>query len=222
MPRVLVIVEGLTEERFVTRVLAPALGEHQVALYAKNLEGKLGYARVRAILVKLLRQEQNHSDSFVTTMFDLYRLPPDYPGYQDSTLARDAYGRVGLMEDRLRADLAQNRFIPYLQLHEFEALLLTRVQSLAALYPAATKELTQLEADVREEIRQQGFTSPEQINDRPEKSPSKRIIAAVPDYGKRKAEVGPIVAASIGLPTLRASCPHFNAWLKQLEALGAR
>ena len=32
---------------------------------------------------------------------------------------------------------------------------------------------------------------------------------------------GPLLTHAIGLPTLRARCPHFNQWLTRLEQLDA-
>ena len=43
-----------------------------------------------------------------------------------------------------------------------------------------------------------------------------------PALAGQKASVGPLTAARIGLPRLRAACPHFGDWLARLEALAAR
>jgi len=47
--------------------------------------------------------------------------------------------------------------------------------------------------------------------------PSKRILHAVQGY--QKAEDGPFIAERIGLNVMRSKCPHFDEWLKRLEAL---
>ena len=64
------------------------------------------------------------------------------------------------------------------------------------------------------------FNSPELIDDGPDTAPSKRIIAEIPEYAKRKSSAGPIVAERIGLPALRAKCEHFGGWIDRLETLG--
>lgn len=35
-----------------------------------------------------------------------------------------------------------------------------------------------------------------------------------------EAFVGELIACDIGLDAMRRACPHFNAWLEKLEALG--
>jgi len=63
------------------------------------------------------------------------------------------------------------------------------------------------------------YDTPEKINDGNETAPSKRIIKEFPEYAPAKATAGPIIANSIGLPTIRKKCPHFNEWLTKLEQL---
>ena len=58
---------------------------------------------------------------------------------------------------------------------------------------------------------------PEDINDSPHTAPSKRILAAMPGY--QKTFHGPLIACDIGLDAMRAACPHFDHWLKVIEAL---
>jgi hypothetical protein len=65
-------------------------------------------------------------------------------------------------------------------------------------------------------IRDQ-FSTPEEIDDSPVTAPSKRIQALVPGY--EKPLLGALAALEIGLIRIRAECPHFNAWLENLEAL---
>ena len=67
------------------------------------------------------------------------------------------------------------------------------------------------------EIRNR-FATPEDIDDGRETAPSKRIRTVMPGY--HKAGHGQIVAGHIGLPTIRAECPRFDAWVRRLEALG--
>ena len=62
-----------------------------------------------------------------------------------------------------------------------------------------------------------GFDSPEFIDD--DNAPSKRIIGEIREYVEYKKSAGPIVADTIGLPTLRNRCKHFGEWLATLEAL---
>lgn len=62
------------------------------------------------------------------------------------------------------------------------------------------------------------FNSPEEIDDGPDTTPSKRIVSKVPGY--RKPLHGPLITQRIGLGAIRAECGHFRKWLDWLESLG--
>lgn len=61
---------------------------------------------------------------------------------------------------------------------------------------------------------------PEQINDNPNTAPSKRIDRLFPGYAATKTSTGVELASVIDLATVRQKCPHFDEWLRRLEALG--
>ncbi len=65
-------------------------------------------------------------------------------------------------------------------------------------------------AAIRREVK-----TPEEIDDRPQFAPSKRIERLFPGY--RKTLHGPMAAKRIGLDPIRAECPHFSGWLAKLE-----
>lgn len=119
------------------------------------------------------------------------------------------------LEAALGHDISDWRFIPYIQLHEFEALILTDPRQLASQFDNCDEGIARLETMVSR------FTSPEHVNDNTDTAPSKRIIREIPEYQGRKASAGPIVAAKIGLSTLRSQCAHFAQWLDKLESLAA-
>ncbi|MDY6784643.1 MAG: DUF4276 family protein [Cyanobacteriota bacterium] len=81
-------------------------------------------------------------------------------------------------------------------------------------YQGRDREIAALQAILNK------YETPELINDGADSAPSKRIIAQFPEYKRGKANDGPQLAESIGLETIRSKCPHFNAWLSKLEALG--
>lgn len=226
MARVHAVVEGQTEEVFVKRVLAPRLGEIDVFIDARSVEtsrqrtkvyrgGVLDYRRLKGDLLRWMG-EDDHSDCYFTTMIDLYRLPPDFPRYEDSRRQADPYARVALLEEAFHVDLGHARFIPYLQLHEFEALLLADPRAFDLEFSehrGAIDSLVNLAGD---------YESPDLINEGPESAPSKRIIAKLPPYEGRKVSAGPVIAERIGLDNLRQRCRHFHEWLVRMESLGAR
>ena len=216
-------VEGQTEQDFVKRLLEPHLADMSVWTSARCVltgrkrgyeyrGGMTTYQRARNDIIRWMLEDQN-TDARFTTMFDLYALPNDFPGFQDSLKASDPYERVRILENALFEDLSDSRFIPYIQLHEFEALLLSGPQELDSQLDDRDREIENLVKMVGE------FDSPELIDDGSQTSPSMRIIAEIPEYDGLKVSAGPIVAERIGLPTLRAKCKHFSEWLDKLESL---
>ena len=219
------IVEGQTEEAFVNTIMKPHLESFSVWASARCVEtsrrwnlkhsgGITDYARVKRDIQRWMRNDRN-SDARFTTMFDLYALPADFPSYADASRHPDPYDRVKAVEDALIADIADRRFIPYLQLHEFEALLLSEPQQLGTQFPGRDGAISRLASAVSL------FDSPELVDGGEQTAPSKRIIAEIPEYKGRKASAGPIIAGQIGLPALRSRCEHFAEWLSRLENLDA-
>ena len=217
------IVEGQTEETFVNRVLRPHLATFSIWTKARRVMtsrqngvkyrgGIMRYAQAKSDIKAWIMEDQN-SDARFTTMFDLYHLPTDFPGYKDAAQTSDPYRRIGTLEDALRGDIADLRFIPYLQLHEFEALLLSDPQKLDSQFPDRSTGIQQLV-----ELAST-FDSPELVNNGDKTAPSKRIIDKIPEYERMKKSAGPIVAEKIGLSTLRSKCEHFGEWLEELETL---
>ena len=215
-------VEGQTEETFVRRVLAPHLGLRSVGAYVRCVTtgrkrgvkfrgGMTPYPRVKKEMERWMKEDKG-DDARFSTMFDLYQLPPDFPGYEEASRTGDPYKKVKLLEVSLSNDLGDIRFIPYIQLHEFEALLLSDPKKLDSQFDDsyAVERITALVSQ---------FSSPELIDDGIETAPSKRIATAIPAYVSMKASAGPLVAERIGLQTMRVKCCHFGEWLSKLEGL---
>jgi hypothetical protein len=147
-------------------------------------------------------------------MIDLYAIPNEFPGLDEAEKIRHLpYQRVEALERAFANDIDDPRFIPYLQLHEYEAYLFSDPAQFGFFYEHQEKAISVLKAIAA------GKTSPELINDGPQSSPSQRIIAVLPDYKGAKRVVGPQVAEHIGLDAIRSKCPHFAAWLSRLEHL---
>lgn len=221
MVRLYAVVEGQTEETFVNHVLAPNLGARQVFVTCHRITtgrkrsrlhrgGISHYRQLKDDLVLWMKQDQGRDARF-TTMVDLYRLPEDFPGYAECQSSRDPFLRVRCLEEKLLNDVGDYRFIPYIQLHEFEALLFSEVGAFESVFPDQPTLASAL-ADVVGH-----FLSPEHINENPDQSPSARILRLVPDYVKPVA--GILIAQKIGLATLRSKCSHFADWMNRLEQL---
>ena len=220
MKRVHILVEGQTEESFVNKLLGPHLagyGIHVTPILVATKRAKEGrkfrggvtsYGKLRRDLRRLFLDS---SVEAVTTMFDFYGLPADFPGH--STIpATSCWDRAAYLERALLEDLDEDpRLIPYLSLHEFEALLFVAPDELGGVVKGKSALVRELERVAS------GFSSPEEINDGPETHPSARVTELAPGY--RKALHGPLAAARIGLERMRESCPHFDGWVSRLEAL---
>jgi len=152
---------------------------------------------------------------FFTTMIDLYAIPTDFPGLNDAQrLRNNLYQRVEQLEKAWAQDIADFRFLPFIQLHEFEAYLFTEPGEFGLFYPEAQRQIANLRAIA------EAHGSPELIDDGPNTAPSKRIINELSDYEGAKAAIGPQVGEMIGLQAIRGKCPHFHRWLTSLEELG--
>ncbi len=222
MTRVHVVVEGLSERSFVNNVLAPALWRQQVYLnpivlgFPGHKGGNPNYARVQK---DVLRQLKRDPLAYCSTMLDFYGLGKGFPGTplppNLSNLDKVTHIEQAVREDIITQapDLrAEVRFIPYLQLHEFEGLLFSD--------PAAfARSINQSDLASQFQSIREGFPTPEDINDRPNEAPSKCVLRLCPSY--RKVLNGTQAAAAVGIDTMRLECPHFRNWLDRLEQLGA-
>lgn len=146
-------------------------------------------------------------------MLDLYALPKDFPQFYEAKQIIEPYQRVKYLETAFCNDINDHRFIPYIQLHEFEALILSDPSRLSERFPECKSQVEELSKVC------QKFSSPELINDGTTTAPSKRITQFIPGYESSKVSVAPLMVQKIGLPQIRERCPHFNDWLTQLEEL---
>jgi hypothetical protein len=219
--RLNVLVEGFTEETVVRTLLAPALATQRIYAIARSVEtstrhgahfrgGLSKYAKARRDIVRWLAEDRG---AYLTTMFDLYHLPVDFPGLTEAKRLTNCFQRAAHLEAAAAADVPDKRFIPYVQLHEFEGLLFSDIGEIdlvlstlgAGSHPRAL-------ATIRD-----AFPTPEEIDDGEDSAPSKRLLALYPAYDK--VVFGALIAERIGLTKMRAACPHFHGWLTKLEAL---
>lgn len=224
--RLHVVVEGQTEEGFANEILAPELGTHGIFIDAHRIttgrkHGRLhrggwdSYTKLRRDLVLWMKQDRGE-DSWFSTMVDLYGLPDDFPGYQACAAIADPRKRVESLEEYLTRDVKERladdpvaeRFVPYIQLHEFEALLFSDASKFLAAFPEGIAAVDRLQAICTE------CGGPENINDGDDTAPSKRILEVLPEYIKPVSSL--LILRQIGLPTVRRECPHFDGWITRL------
>ena len=219
--RVLAFVEGPTEEKFVREIVAPKLHAHNIFITATTPGRKRSQGGVQPwnpIRRELFRYLKEDTGRFVTTMFDYYGMPTDWPGRDAAR--RQAHGRkTAIVENTMPEDISEamghafnrQQFIPYVQMHEFETLLFSAPDILGKVAS---------EKDITHELRgiADSFRTPEEIDDDPNSAPSKRILQLSQRY--QKVLHGNIAAQRIGLTLMRQKCPHFDEWVMKLESLG--
>lgn len=110
-------------------------------------------------------------------------------------------------------DVDMKPIIPYVQLHEFEALLFSDISAFEWVIEGWGTEAEHALYTIK-----QKFKNPEKINDNPHTAPSKRLDNIF-DGLYSKVEHGPVIAEEIGLEKIREECPHFDRRLTKLEKL---
>jgi hypothetical protein len=226
MTRLFFYVEGQTEQGYVTKVLRPHLANLGVYVMGPILAasgrrhgktfrgGGNSYAKMRRDLEARLK-EHAQPDVRFTTMFDLYALYNDWPGYAEAESLRHLpRERARKLETGLADDLGDARLIPHISLHEFETILLCDPDVFKLTYENADAPVKQL----AEMVTRDG--PPEAINDGEATAPSKRIDGLFPGYAAAKTSIGVDLASCVELARVRALCPHFDEWLGWLEKLG--
>ena len=219
MMRVHVICEGQTEEEFVRALLGPALWEKNQVVLLPSCIGRVGHkggnVRLPRLLTDLKNRLLNDSVCFCTTFLDYYGLPAEFPGKTGGIVGGDIADKQARVIDALSAwcqkelgDGPADRFIPYVQMYEFEALLFSHTETFANTigFPQLRSEFDRILEPVE---------SPEFINDSQQTAPSKRILGLFPDYDKPKDPL--LVAQAIGLETIRRECALFDKWVTTLE-----
>lgn len=226
MTRLLVHVEGETEETFVNELLRP----HLCACGYSSVDARLlGNARLRvgrggirgwdSVRRDIVRHMKQDRECLSTTMVDFYGMPNSgstaWPGR--AAAAGAPFGQKAAIVEQALSDAilrevgeapVRSRFIPHVVMHEFEGLLFSDCRRFAEAIGRreAADELQRIRALYR---------SPEEINDSPNSAPSKRVATIIPGY--QKVLFGNIAALAIGLAAFRGECPHFNRWLTELE-----
>lgn len=219
MKKILILVEGQTEEMFVKTVLNPHLESGGGCAIPKIVATKFvkrgtqfkggipAYDRVRPQIMRLLNDSSAVS---VTTFIDYYALPESFPG-KKTIVGSTPIERVKHLEEQLLLDIGDTRrFVPYYSLHEFEALLFASPGIIAETLtlPEKVKDLSLICSQ---------FPSPEDINDNPDTCPSARLRTLFEDY--QKTLHGSLITKRIGLSIIRQKCAHFNEWLTLLERM---
>ena len=208
MTRLLVHVEGQTEENFVNQVLGPHLQGHGFSSVRARLMGNArqrshrggirGWPLARRDIVRHLREDR---ECVATLMVDFYGLPQSgggaWPGRAEAS-HRPFVDKARLVEESLASEVRHamgdnfdaHRFVPHLMMHEFEGLLFSDCDTLGAVIGQSGLAPQLQQTGLAPQLQQirDSFESPEEINESPGQAPSKRCT---PDTRSRSPESSP-------------------------------
>ncbi len=211
MRRIYILCEGQTEETFVNEVLSSHFYNKKILLIPLTLRGHVSFSRIWSDAQKVLRKE---NEAYCTTFIDFYGLPSDFPGkISEGSIEEKSTAVCKEMLSGFIKNVGENtsrRFLPYIQMHEFEALLFSDPTRFAIGigHPDKANRIAAV---------MKNYTSPEEINDNVLTAPSKRVKQIILHYDKPL--YGSLAAIEIGLPRIREKCRLFDAWIQKLEEL---
>lgn len=218
MKRIIVICEGPTEREFCNTILNNYFAPQGIYIDAPVIKhshgGIVAWPSLYSQINIHLRSDRK---AYVTTLIDYYGITDKhaFPCWEESKQRPHVSERVPMVEAGMRdtvSDVLRPRFIPYIQLHEFEGLLFSNADVFDKVIPQGDligiEELYKTLAE---------FDNPEMINTSKETSPSHRLERIVKGYDK--VVYGNYLAKSIGLAKIRERCPRFNAWIETLQQL---
>jgi len=218
MKRLIIIVEGQTEENFVNISLRNYFGTKGIydisAIKIQTSKGNKGgfvsYAHLKNDLQKILREP----NVIVTTFLDFFRIPTSVPNYHDMDKYPNVDDKIDTLIKGMKNDINDHRFVAYIQKFEFEALLFSSNEGFEKLYQ--NSKISEATATIINK-----YDNPEEINNHPETAPSKRIIKILAEQGERydKVTEGNLMAEVIGFEKIMNKCPRFRSWIQLLEFL---
>ena len=214
MKRLIIVCEGQTEQSFCQNVLSPYFLSKGIVVEAPTIKHSHGGIVPWETLKHQLVEHLHEGDAVVTMLIDFYRIKDSYqfPGWEEAKTIKDSQDKMnGLFQDMLNdmPEELMNRFVPYIQLHEFEGLLFSDISAFRNNFMPAECDFDAIQSAIDE------FENPEDINNKPETAPSSRLMSAVAGYDK--VLYGTILAEETGLGTIRNKCPLFNSWIERIE-----
>jgi len=218
MQRIIIIGEGQTEQSFCKDVLQPHFNKCSIFLQnpviKKNNGGIVNWEALKHQIELHLLQDPT---AFVTTLIDYYGIHAhhNFPEWTEAQKLPDKNERMTMLENGMQNDIradVRRRFVPYIQLHEFEGLLFIDIEAFENIFE-------------KNEFADYGYLietfennpNPEMINDSSETAPSKRLSKII--HGYSKVTAGSLLAQEIGIGKIRSKCPRFNDWITKLEQI---
>lgn len=214
MKRLIIVCEGPTEQAFCNDVLRSHFLSRDILIEAPTIKHSNGGIVAWDTLKKQIVKHLNEGDCIVSMLVDYYRIRDSYhfPGWMEAKGKSNLYERMRYLFEQMSLDMDEKlrpRFIPYIQLHEFEGLLFSDISVFHDNFTKEQLDYRQLENAVNE------FNSPEEINNGPATAPSERLKKAIVGYDK--VTDGAFLAMEMGLEIIRKKCSLFNNWIERME-----
>jgi hypothetical protein len=217
MKRLIIVAEGDTEKEFVDKVLTPYLyskGLLRVDCFKiKHTRGGLTkYQHLKTDLINCVYE----NNVLVSTLIDFYALPKDFPKYEEAKAIVNKSDRLLFLENAIVADIKAEKgedfpnLLPYIQLHEFEALVFSSIDAIKTLYSNEDAKFKELELIIA------AHPNPEDINDRPQTAPSKRLKNNQLIRGYNKVNDGIMIIEETGIDIVLSKCQRFKTWVETL------
>ncbi len=217
---IMVLVEGKTEEIFVNDLLRPYMARKKIYLYPTQISkpgqkgGDVRFSRAKKDIRMHLKQRP---DTYVTIFIDFYGTK-EWPGLDSVRLGATPSEIAQTINEATKTEVvnlfadwrADERFIPYVAVHEFEAMLFSDVDLLSGKLNVNKEQVEQVLTK---------YGEPEAVNNNPETAPSKWLNAWSINGKFAKTTTGIVIARQIGISKIRERCPLFGNWLTTLESI---
>lgn len=216
MKRIIIICEGQTEQEFLKATMLHHFANKEIYLQTPLIKASRGgivnWSKLKQDIETHLKADNT---AIVTTLIDYYGLytKHSFPNWNNCEAIVNKLDRMVALETAMFNDVdeaVRYRFIPYLQLHEFEGLLFNDID---IIYNQIPKSDIVNESELSETFAQ--YDNPEMINNVKATSPSHRLQRIIRGYNK--VVYGSILAEAIGLERMRTKSPRFNEWVTKLE-----
>lgn len=213
MKRLIIICEGETEQEFCKDVLCPYFIVKNIHIQAPMIKkSNGGIVKWNGLKKQIEKHIKQDSEAIITTLIDFYGIKPihAYPNYEEA--ARSNREKVQNIENGMKESIdtaIRHHFIPYIQLHEFEALIFCSLDVIRNNFKEEEANFAEIESVIN------SFPNPEDINNNPDEAPSKRLEKYITGYNK--PIYGACLTTEIGMVKLRQKCPRYNAWIEKLE-----
>lgn len=218
MKRIIIVNEGQTEQEFCKDLLLPHFLNKNILINYPTIKktggGIVAWETLKQQIETHLKQDQT---AFVTTLIDYYGINGKlkFPNWEEAKAIVDKNDRMTFLEASMK-DLIDpklsHRFIPYIQLHEFEGLLFNNIDVFKTqIAENEFRDFQELAKTIQDN------PNPELINDGKTTAPSKRLERLI--IGYNKPVYGSILAEAIGLQRIRSKCPRFHQWITALETI---